>query len=418
MNERMDGEPRDQDLLGPQADLQAELKLRERQLHAIHRVTEALFSHSLVDDMLRETLAVAIEVLQADAGSIQLHDVPSDTLVFRHVTYPQAHHLIGYGYPASRGISGHVFATAKAELTHRARENPNFNREVDQITGYHTESMLTVPLKRLGGQPLGVMQILNSRHRFEERDLKVLEVLSAQAAASIETARLTQKAKKAEIVNLLGDISHDIKNMLTPIQCGLMTLSPMLDGMFEAFDKAGASTPQRVSWPEAIQEMSSTARDNYGWILESALDSADKLHARTREIADAVKGEVTPPFFEEANINDTVHSVALALRPMAEASGVQLHLDLDSQMPFAHFDLRQIYIALYNLTNNAIPETPAGGSVTIRTRAPQPGEDTLLLEVEDTGRGIPDHIKSRLFTDQTISTKAGGTGLAPASWPV
>jgi signal transduction histidine kinase len=85
-----------------------------------------------------------------------------------------------------------------------------------------------------------------------------------------------------------------------------------------------------------------------------------------------------------------------------------------------------MYNALYNLVNNAIPETPAGGSVTVRTRIPRADEekprdgksgadgvleDALLIEVQDTGRGMPENVRARLFTDEAISTKPGGTGL-------
>jgi signal transduction histidine kinase len=35
----------------------------------------------------------------------------------------------------------------------------------------------------------------------------------------------------------------------------------------------------------------------------------------------------------------------------------------------------------------------------------------FTVEVQDTGRGMPEHVRARLFTDQAISTTAGGTGL-------
>jgi signal transduction histidine kinase len=386
----------------------ADLQHRERQIHAIRRITNALFSHSFVDDMLRETLMVAIEVLEADVGSLQLHDAKTDTLVFRYVLDPQAQHLIGHGYPASQGIGGRVFRSGQAELVNKVHENANFNPAVDDMTGYYTESMLTVPLKRFGGPPIGVMQILNARRVFDERDLEVLEVLSAQAAASIETARLAQDAKKAELVNVLGDVSHDIKNMLTPIQSGIMMLLPELDELFEQLDRIGQQFPGAQ---EKIAEASSQVRVEYQWILEGALDSAEKVQVRTREIANAVKGEIAPPVFEEADLNETVSSVAHALKNFAKSAQVTLLLELDAALPPAEFDGKQMYNALYNLANNAIPETPPGGSVVLRTRAPLPGETTLLVEVEDTGRGIPENVRANLFTDQAISTKVGGTGL-------
>ena len=71
-----------------------------------------------------------------------------------------------------------------------------------------------------------------------------------------------------------------------------------------------------------------------------------------------------------------------------------------------------MYNALYNLINNAIPETPAGGRISLHGRviedepAPQ-----LEIRVRDTGHGMPEHIRKSLFTDHTETTKVGGTGL-------
>lgn len=390
-------------------NLQADLAHRERQIRAIARLTDALFSQTTVDDLLRETVAVACEVLESDAGSLQLHDPESDLLVFRCVQGPKAKELTGFSYPATQGIGGQVFRSGESLLTNKVAENAGFSSAVDEMTGYHTESMLTVPLNRFGGSPLGVVQILNSRRVFDERDLEVLEVLGAQASAAIETARLAQEAKKSEIVHVLGDISHDIKNMLTPIQTGLLTLLPVLSSMFERLDKVEAD--EGGVWREELKKATRSARDDYRWIIENALDSADRVQVRTRDIADAVKGEIAPPVFESSDINDIVRSVARALRPVAQGGGVQLKLALDFEIPPAQLDRKQLYNALYNLTNNAIPETPEGGTVTIFTHAPQLGGSHFEICVSDTGRGMTEEVRARLFTDRAVSTKAGGTGL-------
>ena len=89
----------------PADDVRAELKHRERQIHAIRRISDALFSRTSVDDLVRETLTVAVEVLCADVGSIQLHDVASDTLVFCYVIDPNATGLRGHSTPTARGPS-------------------------------------------------------------------------------------------------------------------------------------------------------------------------------------------------------------------------------------------------------------------------------------------------------------------------
>lgn len=392
------------------AELEATLDHRERQIEAMRRTSEALFSYSSVDDMIRETLTLAIEVLCADAGSLLLHDPTNDTLVFRFVVGPAAPTLTGFAMPADKGIAGQVFRTGKSELTAAVQKQANFNSSVDEKTGYRTESMMTVPVKRPGGDPIGVMQILNANDpAFGPRDLEVLEVLCDQAAAAIENTHLAQEARKAQIVNVLGDISHDIKNLLTPIQTGVWTLESLLDDLFaeiNAICTAGNADDPLVA---KLNEATSYVREDYGWILENAVDAANKVQARTKEIADAVKGESAPPLFEEGSLNDTAEEIARSLRLVAESKGVHLHLDLDPDLPLVEFDRKQMYNALYNLVNNAIPETPQGGSVTMRIRCPQP--DKARIEVIDTGRGMPEQVRAKLFTDAAISTKPGGTGL-------
>jgi signal transduction histidine kinase len=75
-------------------------------------------------------------------------------------------------------------------------------------------------------------------------------------------------------------------------------------------------------------------------------------------------------------------------------------------------DAKQMYSAFYNLINNAIPETPSEGSITVKGTVERlDGQEFACLKVIDTGRGMPEHVRARLFTDDAVSTKVGGTGL-------
>jgi signal transduction histidine kinase len=69
-----------------------------------------------------------------------------------------------------------------------------------------------------------------------------------------------------------------------------------------------------------------------------------------------------------------------------------------------------LFNALYNLINNAIPETPVEGSVTVVGWL-GPDGNTVVIRVVDTGGGMPPEIRDRLFTKEAISGKPGGTGL-------
>jgi signal transduction histidine kinase len=390
------------------AELEAQLLHRQRQIDAMRRSGDTLFTTTSLDELVRQTLEIAIEVLEADAGSLLLYNAHDDTLVFRYVVGAAASTLTGFSMPATQGIAGRVFNTGEPDLTQKVADRAEFNKTVDERTGYRTESMMTVPVKRSESKPIGVMQVLNAQELFDESDLEVLEVLSAVAAAAFENARLGQEARKAAIVNVIGDISHDIKNMLTPIQSGVWTLEPLLDDLFDALDDIRRECPGNQEFAERVEQAMLIARDDYKWILQGALDAAERVQARTREIADAVKGETAAPHFEDANINEIANEVMRSLAIVAHDNRIDLTLDLADALPPAQIDRKQLYNALYNLVNNAIPETPQGGTITIRTRG---GEGVLLLEVQDTGKGMPDHVRKRLFTDDAVSTKPGGTGL-------
>lgn len=390
--------------------LQATLERRERQISALRRVSEALFARPGGEQLLGQTLDVTLEVLRAQAGALQLYDAARDELIFTIAAGPDAIALSGRRVPAAQGIAGQVLRTGAPDITKQARQHGGAN----PLMGDSDGTLITVPLKTAQGGAIGVLQLRRALEaaEFDHCDLEVLQVLAAAAAAAIETARLTKQAQQAEVVNLIGDISHDIKNMLTPVQSGLWTLEPMLEDLFADLEGLRTQSHGRAAEQE-LERITAPVRELYSWVFQDALGACDQVIARTREIADAVKGEVAAPFVEECDLNEVVGEVVRPLLMVADRAKIQLHLELDPNLPRAEFDRKQIYNAIYNLVYNAIPETPPDGSVTIRTRRLDVGGDhqQLLLEVQDTGRGMPEKVRAKLFTDDAVSTKVGGTGL-------
>ena len=391
--------------------LRARLRHRERQIKAIRAISETLFSHDSVDDMLHQTLQIAMETLDAGAGSVQIYEASSDSLVFRYALGPAADSLKNLAIPASQGISGRVFRSGQPDISLDVQSHPDFKSAVDARIEFVTRAMAmaTVPIKARDSAPIGVIQMLNFQSQYDLHDLETLEIIASQAAIAIDDSQREQQTRKAAMVSFIGDLSHDIKNMLTPIQTGMWTLDPMLRQMFDELEVAVKSMepPQRA----AIEKATLMTRGEYEWMLQNAIDAADRVQNRTKEIADAVKGVSAPPRFETGDFNDACEEAITALRLVAHDAQVELELDLDSALPLAKFDRKQIDTALYNLVNNAIAATPEEGRVTLRTRALDPRQGKFLVEVADTGAGMAPAVRKKLFTDEAISTKIGGTGL-------
>ncbi len=210
-------------------------------------------------------------------------------------------------------------------------------------------------------------------------------------------ARLQEEEKVAEVTRVLGDIGHDIKNMLMPVLSGAQLLQEELNEHF-AKTQAPDGNP-----PATSQKMADE-------IIDMITSNAKRIQDRVREIADAVKGVTSPPKFAPCEVTAVAASVVATLGLYAKEKKVDLRVDGLEKLPIIQADERRLFNALYNLVNNAIPEVPRGGSVTI-TGSPDVSGQSVVLSVVDTGKGMPPEIRESLFTSKAISSKAGGTGL-------
>lgn len=393
-------------------ELERRLRKRDEQLRAIHRITSALGGIVRQQDLIRQALETSLELVQAGAGSIILYDEDRDKLVFTHVVGPTAERLTGMELAPDQGIAGAVFQSGELRISEDVTAEEEHDSEIGAKVEYRTRNMVTVPLKSVEGEPIGVMQVLNKADGvFTEADVEVLAILGAQIASAIETARLHERARLAEVIQFIGHISHDVKNMVTPVQTGAETLQLMLDEMFNRIEEIGGNGEYSRRLQEALEEV----RELYPEMIQIIVEGSQNLQERTKEISDCIKGMVSRPNFVPTDLNELVRRVTKPLLLVAEDAGVKLTHELADDLPEACVDEKQLYNAVYNLVNNAIQACEAGDSVTVRTGAVTEGQwpegGYIMLQVEDTGSGIPDHVREKLFTDQAISTKPGGTGL-------
>ncbi len=210
-------------------------------------------------------------------------------------------------------------------------------------------------------------------------------------------AELLEEAKLAEVTRVLGDIAHDIKNMLMPVLSGATLLEEELRDHFVSLSDANS---RQV---EATREFATEA-------IQMIITNSRRVNDRVREIADTVKGRTSNPRCAPCQISEVVKGVLESLRLYGIEKGVTLHTQALDSLPLIYADENRLFNALYNLVNNAIPETPRGGSITIDGRV---GSDqtNVMVSVADTGKGMSPEIRDSLFTNEAISQKIGGTGL-------
>jgi signal transduction histidine kinase len=367
------------------------------QLEAVERISQALFQSIDLDQLVETTLHIALEEVGAEAGSILLADPEKEELVFRY-SIGEKPVPRGTAIPWDKGISGSVFQSGEPRITNQVNQEAGHLRQIDQSTGFTTRDMITVPLRRWRGEPIGVLNVLNKRGGpLAHHDLGLLTIISAFAALAIQQAKQFEDAKKAEVVTLLGDIGHDLKNLLTPVCAGMELLRDEVNELFREMSSA------KLSEKKVNKEIC----DEAGEMVQNGIR---RLHDRVKEMAECVKGLSSPPNFALCAVGLVILEVFKTLQVLAREKQITLRTEGLESLPEFHADERRLYNAFYNLINNAIPETPQGGAITVSGHLDQ---DTggIALAVADTGRGMPPDIRDRLFSARAVSTKKGGTGL-------
>ncbi|MCJ7750876.1 MAG: GAF domain-containing sensor histidine kinase [Armatimonadetes bacterium] len=398
------------------ASLRRGMSELERQLEAVRRIAVRLSTATETDELVREALDTSLVLAQSEAGSILLYNSDKQKLVFEYVVGEKADELTNLELEPDQGLAGQVFQSARTLVSDDVAAETAHLREVGEKVGYVTRNMVTVPLMSPEGEPLGVMQVLNKRGaHFDQYDVRLIEIIAAQVAVAVETVRLHEQARLATVVRFIGNISHDVKNMITPAMVGAQTLEMIANDCFTKFDECLGRQVQLGDRASDLAATLTKLRQLYPEIAEMILEGCEVVQQRMAQIAAAVKGRVSEPHFEPTEIVSIAQRVGVMLSPQAQRKGVTLTIEGVPDLPPATVDGKQIYNAVYNLILNAIDACDDGDAVALRCDAVVEGEfpsgNCIVVECADTGPGIPEEVKHKLFTDQAVSTKAMGTGL-------
>jgi two-component system nitrogen regulation sensor histidine kinase GlnL len=227
----------------------------------------------------------------------------------------------------------------------------------------------------------------------EQPGLIVLMLQQRSMAQMIER-QLTHRAAARSVSGMAAVLAHEIKNPLSGIRGAAQLLEP------------GVKDEDR-----ALTQLICTETD------------------RIRDLVDRMEvfGDERPLAAEPVNI----HSVLDHVKRLAEtgfADGIKINVDYDPSLPPLAGNRDKLIQAFLNLVKNAaeaIDEArEPGGRIVLRTafrpgvRLSVPGTGArvslpLMIEVEDTGAGVPDELKPHLF-DPFVTTKRKGTGLGLA----
>jgi len=228
---------------------------------------------------------------------------------------------------------------------------------------------LTGPVEHAAPRSDLVLEVAGQHRPLSPR---LLDGVAAQVAAALDRDRLRTQAAQAEALAegnrmrtaLLAAVSHDLRTPLASIKASVSTLRQT-----------------DVEWTEADEAA----------LLATIENSADRLDALIGNLLDMSRlttGSLQP--FLRATAIDEVAPVALR----GLDGGSDMRLAVPDGLPLVLTDPGLLERVLANLFANALAYSPAGRHPELRAR--ELG-DSVLLEVIDHGRGVPDEAKERMF---------------------
>lgn len=139
--------------------------------------------------LLDETMVYALDLLEAEDGSLMLVDEETDEMVFVLVHGAVRQMLEGYRFDRGLGIAGQVAESGEPTIINDVGGVSHFLPEIDERFGFVTQSLVAAPLTARG-RVLGVLEVLNKRSDdgFTKDDASVLSVLATLAALALDFA--------------------------------------------------------------------------------------------------------------------------------------------------------------------------------------------------------------------------------------
>lgn len=214
---------------------------------------------------------------------------------------------------------------------------------------------------------------------------------TAVASATAEAARAAREEERAAHRRFLLRLDHEMKNPVTALRAALPGVVP---------DPADLD-PARARAHDTLQQQ--TLR-------------LSGLVAELRKLAEL---ETRPLEQEDVDVAQVVHDVVADLGDQAVASGVPRTITVTLPrapwpLPHVRGDADLLYLAVYNLLANALKFSPADSPVEVRGTD---DDGVVVVEVADSGTGIPEHEIEGVFDElargeQARGTPGSGLGLA------
>ncbi|MFO8036696.1 MAG: GAF domain-containing sensor histidine kinase [Anaerolineales bacterium] len=364
-----------------------ELSRRNRELSALFQVAESAQRANQLEMLLQDVLENVVEVTNADGGGIRIYDPSREEVVLiAHHGLSEAYIQEARVFPLTEEIVGWVARSGRPSLSDDMWTDERVSPQVRELlkeVGHR--SLAQVPL-RAQSEILGTLGVTaETSGYFSEEDLRLLTAVGQQIGVAIANFRLRQerltKERQAAVGRVAASVAHDLRSPLG----GILRSAEFL------------ARPELK--PETRQKLS-----------QAIISLVKRLSNSTQEILDYIRGSKLAVAYEQVSLSDYLDETLTLMEVDFSDRGIEVMKNYQYQGP-ALLDPERMAQVIVNIATNARDAMPGGGRFIVSTKKKN---HHLEIRFSDTGPGVSEEIRERIFEPFFSQGKREGAGLGLA----
>jgi signal transduction histidine kinase len=345
------------------------------------KATQNIFSQINIDETAEVISVSAAKLVNAEGGVLYIVDKENEELKAKVLSDSSIKNII---IKLSDGLQGTAIVEKRSIISEDPKKEKNFNPVIEDLTGIKIKNVIYYPVMTRNDDPVALLELYNSeRDKFDSREIELLNAISPSILKALNNARyvdiLVQQKKILSISEITSFINEDIKNPLHKV-------------------KQYSSLLKKKNLLPEVEKLIDIQIGQINTI-EDFLKFTD-AYAKGKNILEK----------SIIKVSEAVPRILNFLAEYVESRNTVLYKKIEDDA-LVNIDLPAMYVVCYQIAKNACDAMNDEGKIFVTT---EKDGDYIKIKFKDTGTGISETIKGKLFKPFVTYGKKQKPGLGLA----